>query len=107
MNRRPERRFGTQAYPKDPAALVGVDTRTHRSNITDAVACSGLDKEHFRQFLQCWALLQMEPLYKVAQEIAPALSKPASEVVCSQQVFALDLPACGPLWLELALGKPC
>lgn len=54
------------------------------------MSCRGLGKEHFRQFLQCWALQQMEPLYKTAQELEPALKKPASEVVRSQQV---PLPA--------------
>ena len=53
-----------------------------------AHGCRGLDKGHFRQFLQCWALLQMEPLFKVAEEMAPALRKPASEVVRSQQVHS-------------------
>ena len=56
----------------------------------DATAFRGLDKGHFRLFLQCWALLQMEPLYKVAQEIAPTLSRPNSEVVRSQQVQSPD-----------------
>ena len=48
--------------------------------------CRGLDKAHFRQFLQCWALLQMEPLYKVAQTVEAALTKPTSDVIRSQQV---------------------
>ena len=51
-----------------------------------ACCCRGLDKAHFRQFLQCWALLQMEPLYKVAKQLEPALSRPVNEVVRSQQV---------------------
>ncbi len=48
--------------------------------------CRGLDKAHLRQFLQCWALLQMEPLYKVVHTIVTALSKPTSDVIRSQQV---------------------
>ena len=51
-----------------------------------ACCCRGLDKSHFRQFLQCWALLHMEPLYKVAKELEPALSRPLDEFVRSQQV---------------------
>ena len=64
-----------------------------------ALECRGLDKGHFRQFLQCWALLQMEPQFKAAEEIAPALSKPTSEVIRSQQVHSC-FPAC-------RVGFPC
>ena len=62
------------------------------AGIRYALACRGLEKAHFRQFLQCWALLQMEPLYKVAQDIAPALSRPLSEVIRSQQVHSVSMP---------------
>ncbi len=57
----------------------------------DTLECRGLEKVHFRKFLQCWALLQMEPLHKVAEDIAPALSKPASEVIRSQQVHNFNI----------------
>lgn len=74
--------------PCSPAVLSLTIFPEVPASITDALACRGLEKVHFRQFLQCWALLQMEPLYKVAQDIAPALSKPPSQVMRSQQVYS-------------------
>ena len=68
----------------------------------NALACRGLEKGHFRKFLQCWALLQMEPLYKVAEDIAPALNKPASTVIRSQQV-----PAFSASCMQTAMFEGC
>ena len=48
--------------------------------------CRGLDKDHFRRLLQCWALMHMEPLHKMARDLQPAFDRPVPDVIRSQQV---------------------
>lgn len=54
--------------------------------MTPMCRCRGLDKGHFRRLLQCWALMHMEPLHKMARDLQPAFDRPVSDVIRSQQV---------------------
>ena len=60
--------------------------------MTPMCRCRGLDKVHFRRLLQCWALMHMEPLHKMARDLQPAFDRPVPDVIRSQQVRAQSLP---------------